>query len=220
MKNLNLFFAAFFAIALFSCSGGGNQTENADESSDPMMTQTTEADQELETHQVDLNASVVEWEGTMLGVYSHNGTVELTEGTLETRGNDIVGGSFVVDLNSITPTDENYNPEEDKTKEKLVGHLQSDDFFLVSEYPNASFKITGSSQDNSQVMGELTIRGNTHEETIENVNFDPSTGTASGTLTFDRQKYDVSFQTGAQDMVLADEIELDIELKLAEDQAI
>ena len=209
-KNLFPFLVALIFLA--GCTGGSNQSESED--SDTTMTSDTEMEVSGEptTMMVDTENSRVAWEGTMLGVYSHEGTIELEEGSLEVLGDDIVGGEFVVDMSTMTATDENYNPEEGKTKEKLIGHLSSDDFFNVEEYPTAKFVVTSYDAENNTVTGDLTIRGNTHEETVENASFDPSTGTATGTLTFDRTKYEVNFQAQGQDMVLSDDIELQIEL--------
>lgn len=164
------------------------------------------------TMNVDTSASDVEWNGTMVGVYTHTGNVHLTSGTVTIQDGKISGGSFVVDLTSISPTDENFNPKEDKTPEKLVGHLKSEDFFHVAEHPTAQFEVTGSEGD--QVMGNLTIRGITHPETVQNVSISEEDGKAviSGELTFDRNKYEVAFKHPMQDMVISDEVKMDVKL--------
>jgi polyisoprenoid-binding protein YceI len=179
-----------------------------DESSEGTAT-TTLADG---TMNVDTSASEVEWNGTLVGVYTHTGNVDLNSGSVTIQDGKIAGGSFVVDLTSIAPTDGNYNPEEDKTPEKLVGHLKSPDFFNVSEHPTATFEITGSEGD--QVMGNLTIRGVTHPETVQNVVISEQNGQAviSGELTFDRNKYEVAFKHPMQDMVISDDVKMDVKL--------
>jgi polyisoprenoid-binding protein YceI len=212
-RNFILFLIAGFGLA--ACTGGTNNQESSDEQSEEMTTETT-ADETAEAVMMTVNTenSQVAWEGTMMGMYSHEGIVKVKEGQLEVAGDEVVGGSFVVDLTTITPTDENYNPEEGKSKDKLVQHLSSDDFFKVEEFPTASFTVTSYDAENNALIGDLTIRGKTNQETIENVSIDPSTGNATGTLTFDRTKYDVSFQHPAQEMVLSDEIELEIDLSM------
>lgn len=212
MKKFNLIPFVFMFLLLVGCTGGSNQNAEGDEDTTAVSDTDMEASGEVTTVSVNTDNSRLVWEGNMLGVYSHSGTVALEEGMLEVMGDNIVGGEFVVDMSSMTPTDENYNPEEGKTKDKLVGHLSSEDFFNVEEYPTAKFVVTSYDAANNTVTGDLTIRGNTNEETIENVSFDPNSGTASGTLTFDRTKYDVDFQMTAQDMVLSDDIEVQIEL--------
>jgi len=211
MKKIDLLSFVIALLFLASCNGKQSGTETAEEGED-MSSETTPA--ETTTMTVSTEESQIAWEGTMVGVYSHDGIVKLEEGSMEVAGDEIVGGEFVVDLTTMTATDENYNAEEGKTKEKLIGHLSSEDFFNVEQYPTAKFVITSYDEANNSVSGDLTIRGNTHEETVENVSFDSESGKVTGTLTFDRTKYDVSFQAPAQDMVLSDDIELDIDLSL------
>jgi polyisoprenoid-binding protein YceI len=211
MKKIDLLSFVIALLFLASCDAKKSDTDST-EDGENVSTETTPA--ETVTMAVSTDESQIVWEGTMVGVYSHDGIVKLENGSMQVAGDKIVGGEFVVDLTSMTPTDENYNPEEGKTKEKLIGHLSSDDFFNVEEYPSAKFVITSYDDANNTVTGDLTIRGNTNEETVENVSFDAETGKATGTLTFDRTKYDVSFQSPAQDMVLSDDIELEIALSL------
>ena len=164
----------------------------------------------MKSFTVDAAASSVEWKGTMAGMYSHSGTVVVKEGNLDWKGKDLVGGKFVIDMGSITPTDSNYS--EDNTVEKLVGHLATADFFDVANNPTASFEITGSDMTAGTVMGNLTVRGKTNAETVSNVVFDEATGAASGVLTFNRQNYEVAYAATMKDMVLSDDIELTISL--------
>lgn len=77
-------------------------------------------------YQVDVAGSKIEWTGAKVSG-KHNGTINLSEGTVYLKDNQLSGGSFVVDMNSIVDldiTDPEYNG-------KLVGHLKSDDFFAV-----------------------------------------------------------------------------------------
>ncbi len=208
MKKITFLAAsALLTMGMIAC-GGGEKKEEKKEAAP--ATETVEA--EMKTVTVDPAASTVEWKGTMVGVYSHSGTVALKEAKLDWKGNDIVGGNFVVDMTTINPTDSAYT--EENTPEKLVGHLGTGDFFAVEENPTASFEITGSDMAAGTVSGNLTIRGNTNAETVSNVTVDESTGAISGNLTFNRQDYDVAYKA-MKDMVLADDIELNIMLKPA-----
>lgn len=221
MKKMTLSAATVIgAFLLFSCGGPDQSNEqNNNNGKDTATTETSLEDAEIkrENFTLNLDSSRVLWSGNMIGLYSHEGWVKLKEGNIEVSNGKISGGTFVVDMTSITPTDENYNVEEGNTKEKLVEHLSSDDFFLVSEYPTATFEITGADINNNQLTGDLTIRGITHEETIENVKFNREEGTASGDLVFDRSVYDVKFKHPAQEMVLSDDIELHIQLHTTTD---
>ena len=202
MKKLStLALVAVFAVATWSCT---SKTETTEETAEMAGL----PDGELA---INSEGSSVEWKGEVLGMKSHNGTVKLTEGNLTVADGKITGGKFVVDLSTITPLDSTYDA--DNTKEKLVGHLSSPDFFNVSEFPTATFEIT--SIEGADIKGNLTIRGKTHEEMVKNVNIDAETGIVSGVLTFDRSKYDVSFKMPVADLVLSNEIPLNINLAIA-----
>lgn len=201
MKQLVLATAA--AAFLFSSCGGGGESKKKEEKSESSMAG--------EVMEVPVDGKV-KWEGTLVGVYSHYGTVNLSEGSVKLDGNKVVGGSFTIDMTSITPEDENYKPEEGSTPEKLVSHLSSDDFFAVEQYPTATFVITGSSEDGKTIMGDLTVRGKTNPEKVENVMIDAESGTMTGTMVVDRKKYDVTWDHPLQEMVLNNDMEFEITL--------
>ncbi len=208
MKKLNLLtLIAFGSLILIACGGEKkDQTMNENSNSE-------EAKEEM-AHSMALNLeeSNVMWKGSVLGMHSHHGNINFTEGEIEMKGNEITGGHFTIDMTSITPTDSGYT--EEKTPEMLVGHLSSGDFFLVDSFPTASFVIKTYDAASNSIVGDLTVRGITNEETVENVMLDHNSGTASGELTFDRQEYDVAFTHPMKDVVLSDDIELKISLKM------
>ncbi|HRH69741.1 MAG: YceI family protein [Flavobacteriales bacterium] len=167
------------------------------------------------TYAVDIATSKVNWTGTMLGVKSHNGTINLTEGFIRTKGGNLTGGDFAIDMKSIAPLDTNYAPAGSKqgTKDDLVGHLSSADFFAVDSFPVAKFSI--SAVEGNTATGSLSLRGRTNEEKLTDIVLTPN---ADGTLTatckvsFDRQKYGAAWKAPMKDVVLNDAIELTVEL--------
>ncbi len=163
---------------------------------------------------INTGASTVKWTGTMLGIKNHYGNVALSSAALTIKGPSVTAGSFVADLKAITPLDEGYAPDDapQGTRAGLIGHLQSGDFFDVANHPTASFEITR--VEGNTAYGNLTVRGITHEEKVTDITVTDNAGaiTATGKLTFDRQKYGVAWSSGTQDAVLSDNIELDIEL--------
>ncbi len=214
MKN-TLFTAATLAIfTLASCGDSGN---NAETTNDPNNTvgQTTDAPDGRETvYQIDPAASRINWKGVMFGVKEHFGTLDLVEGQITVQGGQLVDGNFNADLNTIRPEDEAYAPDDapQGRRSDLIAHLKSADFFEVENHPNATLDIVEVTGNTARA--NFTVRGTTHEETIENIVVNESNGsvTARGTMTFDRQKYGVAFQTGLQDAVISDKIELDVEV--------
>jgi len=205
MKTKALWSLSLAAVLfLSSCNSGSTNSEEKSEKKSASI--------EASSLSVDKEASRLVWKGEALNLYSHEGTINLKEADLEVADGTISDGQFVVDMTTITPTDENYNPEEGSTKEKLVGHLSSPDFFDVSNYPEATFNITGFA--NGTINGKLSIRGNTHEETVENVTIEKNGDgyTITGTLTFDRKKYDVSWDYPMKDRILSKDIVINITL--------
>lgn len=207
MKTQKSVFIAILALGMITASctqGEKKQQAKAEDKSSSSLN--------IPDVTIDPAASKVMWAGTMLGVYTHEGTLNITEASLNIKDGKITGGKFIVDMNSMVATDENYNPEEGSTPEKLIGHLKSADFFDVENFPTASFSITGS--EGNTVMGMLTIRGKTNKETVENVKVTKEGDMVkiTGEMTVDRKKYDVSWDSPVQDRVLSNDMELKVKL--------
>lgn len=202
MNKLNLFaFGALVTVSMLA-SCGGNQEQNVESA-------TTFPPVSIE---VDTATSVVKWSGTMVGAYTHEGTLKLNSGSFTTIGDSVTAGSFTVNLATIVPTDANYDASKGNTAEKLVQHLSSPDFFDVANHPTATFEVIEVNSD-GKVTGNLTVRGVTNMEVLQNVSIDSATGTTTAALTFDRQKYGVAWASPMKDMVLSNDIVLNIELK-------
>jgi polyisoprenoid-binding protein YceI len=195
MKLKSLFL--ILAIHAFLVSCGGKEEKKAGGSADLSG-----------TYIVNTDSSQLNWKGEMLKLYSHSGVLKLTEGVFTIEGNEIKSGTFTADLLSISPTDEGYNPE--SPKEKLVGHLQSADFFATDSFPSATFAIK--KMEGNTIKGDLTLRGKTNEEKVTDVVLEQAGDQvkATGKLVFNRQKYGVSFKMPVQDKVLSDDIEVGV----------
>jgi len=199
--NLSLL---ILAIVLFSaCSTGAKKEAGTEQAAEAAETIDATA------YSVDADSSIVEWKGEVAGVYGHNGVISIQEGSFSAIGDSITSGEIVIDMTTIVPTDSaSYN--EENTAEKLVGHLSTGDFFLVDSFPTATFKVKSSMAD--KLIGDLTIRGNTNEETVELTSLEVTEEglMGSGVLVFDRQKYDVNWAHYVKDYILSDEIEIKI----------
>jgi polyisoprenoid-binding protein YceI len=150
---------------------------------------------------VDTKASKVEWLGEKV-TGKHNGTVMLQSGTVEVAGGRLTGGTFVIDMKSIKDLD----LEDAGYNAKLVGHLNSDDFFSVEKNPTATFKITSvapikgaaAGKPNYTVNGDLVIKGITNRISFPaTVTIAGGTVTAVGTTKVDRTKYDIKYGSGS-----------------------
>jgi polyisoprenoid-binding protein YceI len=213
--KLHLLSIAIVASGALASCGTDNSNTTDTTTATPAQTATNTAPSGAEvSYDIDPAASQINWKGTMLGVKQHFGTVSFVDGNLMVQGGQLVDGRFTADLNSIRPLDENYAPdtETEGTRSKLIGHLKSGDFFDVANHPNATLDIIEVS--GSTAKANFTVRGVTHTETIENIVVTETDGVvkATGTMTFDRQKYGVAWSSGMQDAVLSDNIELNVEL--------
>ena len=76
-----------------------------------------------QTIKIDAAKSSIEWLGKKV-TGQHNGTVNFKDGALVFKRKALKGGSFTVDMNSLTATDLT-----GEYKDKLDGHLKAEDFF-------------------------------------------------------------------------------------------
>lgn len=160
---------------------------------------------------VNVKESNITWKGYKV-TGEHEGTIALKEGSLIFDGKELTGGTFTIDMTSITVTD-----LKDDSKGKLEGHLKSDDFFGIEKFPIATFKITKVEGNNGKynVTGDLTIKGITNTNTFV-MNIAENSATAA--VKIDRSKYDVrygstSFFDGLKDKAIYDEFDLNVNLK-------
>lgn len=159
----------FLLVMTFLLASCGGQKENTD------TAKTDETDKKEMKEAVKLTdgdyalteGSELNWEGKK-AAYGHTGTISVSSGEFKVEGGTITGGSFEIDMTSIT----NADLEADDEKEKLVGHLSSADFFNAEEFPTASFTIKsvsaaeGMEGASHKIVGDFTLKGKTNEITI------------------------------------------------------
>jgi polyisoprenoid-binding protein YceI len=168
------------------------------------------------SYNVDTQKSSIVWTGYKV-TGKHTGNVKVKNGTLSMENGVLTGGSFEIDMTSITCTD-----LEGEWAAKLVGHLKSDDFFGVEAYPISKFVITKAipqdTKGNYKILGNLTIKGITKEvRFFANVAEAGDMVNASGKITVDRSDYNVrygsgSFFDGLGDKTIYDEFDLQVSL--------
>jgi polyisoprenoid-binding protein YceI len=168
------------------------------------------------TYKVDTVASKIVWTGKKI-TGEHTGEIKLASGTLSADGKKLVDGNFAIDMTTMTCTDL------DATNgAKLLGHLNSDDFFSTEKNKVAQFKITNVSTETAgsvNITGDLTIKGITNKITF------PASVQQKGNVIVavakgvkvDRTKYDIkygskSFFASIGDKAISDDFELDINL--------
>ena len=162
--------------------------------------------------EIKLENSKVVWKGYKV-TGSHVGIISIKSGHLNFDKDILTGGSFEIDMSTITVTD-----LEGEYKGKLEGHLKSDDFFGVEKFPTATLyftKVKSVGKNSYEVTGDLTIKGKT-----ETVSFNVSVygSKANVSLKIDRTKFDVrygstSFFDGLKDKAIYDEFDLVADLE-------
>ena len=169
-----------------------------------------------DTYNVDTASSSIVWTGYKV-TGKHTGTVKVKNGTLSWDSGKLTGGSFEIDMNTITDTD-----MEGEYAGKLVGHLKSEDFFGVAKFPTSKFVITKAipqdTKGNYKIIGNMTIKETTKEvKFFASVTENAGTINASGKITIDRSEYNVrygsgTFFDGLGDKTIYDEFDLQVSL--------
>jgi polyisoprenoid-binding protein YceI len=169
---------------------------------------------------VDPAKSTLNWQGKKVSG-EHVGNVKIAKGVLNVEANKLVGGTFDIDMTSITNTDltdASYNA-------KLIGHMKSDDFFAVDKYPTSTFKITKvepiagakAGSPNYTVTGDLTIKGITNSISFPaTVKIAGNKAEAAAKFDVDRTKWDIKYGSGligtAADKIIYDNFTMDLKL--------
>ena len=164
------------------------------------------------TKLIDVENSKIKWIGEELSGKNHYGSLKFKKGSLNLNNGVIISGNFIVDMKTI-----NVEDLQGGSKQRLEGHLRSDDFFSVEKFSEAIFEAKSPAVVNKKegvqiLSGNLTIKGITHPAKIE---FDDNW---SAKLVFDRSKYDVRFRSGNFFQNLGDKLiydEIAINAKIA-----
>lgn len=171
---------------------------------------------ETQKFELDLEESYLKWEGTRVGG-GHDGRVFLKSGEMEIRGNDLVGGSFVIDMSSIKVDD----IEDESRNARLRNHLLNEDFFSVDKYETSTLVITDSQLGKGgvyNVVADLTIMDSTNPVMFDSVvNVDEEKVTAKSEFSIDRTKWGIRYRSGRffeglGDRLIHDDIKFEVNL--------
>ena len=161
----------------------------------------------------DTEKSYVYWRGNEVGGY-HDGNIKLRSGYIISDHGKLVGGKFIIDMNTIT----NLDIKSEKYSQKLVNHLKDDHFFDVEKFPTSVLIIKNVkkiSDQNYNITADLTIRGITNEiNFISNVRLRGNQFQAEGDIVIDRTKWDVKYRSSIVGTVADKLIEDNIEFKV------
>lgn len=162
MKKASVFFLAATALFVASCSSNEEATDETGEG--------TEEKVEAVTYKLDAANTTLTWHGEMSPEYGHDGTINVTEGSVTMMGNALEAGSFTIDMNSIAVTDEGMD---DEKKGYLAAHLKGlapdedhpqNMFWNTPEFPAAT--VTLDSYEKGQVSLTLNVIGKVVKATV------------------------------------------------------
>lgn len=222
MKNLIKISFLMLSVSMFvACKN----TKGEDAKVSDNVEETSKA--KGKTYAVSTDASTIAWKATKTLGGGHNGEIKISEGSVIVDGDAVVGGSFTIDMNSISVLD----IEDEGKRGYLESHLKglddekADDFFNVKKYPTAKYEITrvtkkeGDEKANSLVYGNLTLR-----ETTKSVAFSANINIADGAVNvstpgfkFDRTEFGIkynssSFFDGLKEKAIDNEVGLSVTL--------
>jgi polyisoprenoid-binding protein YceI len=194
MKNLLILLLALGTVTMFSCKKASGEEAKVSEAA----AVATSVGQDIP---VNLSSSVVNWEGAK-PTGTHTGTISLSEGVVTLKDGEVAGGSFTLDMTSITNTD-----QEGDMKAGLEAHLKGlaegkeDHFFNTPVHPTGKFEITKVTELNNDpaashlVYGNLTLKGIAKEVGFKaNVKVDGSSvSVVTPPFTIDRTQWGVNY---------------------------
>lgn len=166
-------------------------------------------------YNVDATKSTFKWTGKKV-TGSHWGYVKFSNGQVTTEGDNIVGGTFTVDMTSMDVQD-----IKGEYAGKLLGHLKSDDFFGVDKFGTSTLtikKATAKGNNSYDIVADLTIKGITSEVTFPaTITKDAKSLTAQAAFKVNRTKYDIKYRSGSffsdlGDKAISDDFEVEVNL--------
>ncbi|WP_274476302.1 YceI family protein [Mangrovimonas aestuarii] len=189
---LNMFVVMALAFGTSSCK------EKAKEADTTEAQPAAVAESLTNNYTADADNSIIEWKGSK-PTGTHNGTINIETGTLQVKDGEILSGTFLIDMNSITVLD-----LEGEYKNNLESHLKGtvegkeDHFFNVAKFPTGTFEITETKPMDGGLLllsGNLSLKDSKH-----NISF-PVTVTTEGDyitikseeFAIDRTKWGVNY---------------------------
>ncbi|MES2652468.1 MAG: YceI family protein [Bacteroidota bacterium] len=221
MKRLSIL-AVLTAVILASCGGSNG---------DKAQTGTAQnvAEQNGLNYTIDTTASSLKWKGYHKGGFDPRFGTLKSVGTVAVKEGTITGGSFTMDMNSLSTDPKAVDPAKSggKTAADLDGHLKTADFFEVAKYPTAKFEITGvtafdATKDKSVIAdathiisGNLTIKDKTVNVTFPaKVSVTENEVNVQSKFTINRQDWGLKYGTegSPKDWMISQEVDMDLNI--------
>lgn len=209
MKQLLM--GAAVALTMVACKTEKKETVTAKDVDTTKVEQTTVKGTEIA---VNTTESSVWYQGTAKYIEkSHDGHVPMKKGSFIINEGKLVGGEFVMDMANMTNDDLS-----GKAQANFLTHMKDADFFDVTKYPFAKFKIL--SVDGDQLTGALTIKNTTKEITVPaTIQVEGEKVSIESAFNFDRTDFGMVYNSEGKsdqklkDRFLKDEVEVKVSAK-------
>lgn len=147
-----------------------------------------------QTYVINTEKSSLTWQGEKL-TGKHNGSLKVKSGTVTIKDNIITGGKVEADMTTI----QDFDIEDEEYRTKLENHLKSTDFFGADSFPVAVFRFKSGipiEKDTYIIKGDMLIKGISNPvEFKATILINKKSAGAKGTLTLDRTKWNVRYNS-------------------------
>ena len=147
---------------------------------------------------INTDKSNIKWEASKSNGSSHDGNIQMLNGIVKLDKNQIIGGNFIIDMNSIVCTD----IKDTSSNQYLISHLKNEDFFDTALFPEASMniitvkKINNTNIENYLITADLTILDQTHPvEFLSSIIIKKGIAKAEGKISIDRAQYGIKYKS-------------------------
>jgi polyisoprenoid-binding protein YceI len=162
---------------------------------------------------INIQKSTIKWIGEYTFYFGgHDGFINFKEGYFIKKNDVIIGGEFIIDINSITNTD----ITDKEGNEGLVNHLKNSDFFDVKKHPLGKLVITKieySDKTNTIIEADLTLKGITKSINFQ-AEFNYKEKKMKTRFKIDRKKWNINYESKFKDGAISDAIGLEVSIKL------
>ncbi len=171
---------------------------------------TVHAQEELK---INISKSALKWSGDYTFYFGgHIGIIQFKQGHFIKTNGKITGGEFIIDMNSITGTD---NGKID-TNSGLIKHLKDPDFFDVKKHPQSKLvmtKVKYHDPTKMRIEANLTIKGITKPVNFQaEVNFEKKQMTTK--FKIDRTRWGINYNSKVKDNAISEAIGFEVTLSL------